>query len=52
MTKSVTASGYTVPIREPVTNISNESFLLRFLSMTFLQHFTSTPEAINLYMSK
>ena len=27
MIKSVTASGYTVPIREPVTNVSSESFV-------------------------
>ena len=33
MTKSVKASGYTVPIREPVTNVSQESFNCRDFSL-------------------
>ena len=38
MIKSVKASGYTVPIREPVSNVPQE-FLLRLLCMTSLYHF-------------
>ena len=53
MTKSVTASGYTVPIREPVTNVSSESFVeisLYDIFATF--HFNSIKdEAINLCLN-
>ena len=49
MTKSVNASGYTVPIREPVTNVPQESFVEVSLYDIFVSfHFNSIrDEAIN-----
>ena len=49
MTKSVKASGYTVPIREPVSNVSRDSFVEISLYDIFVSfHFNSIrDEAIN-----